>query len=303
MFTVNLPDCIKHKLQLNEPMRKHSSIGIGGRALYYIQVNSVQELKTVMHYAEAEGITVFMLGGGTNILISDKGLDGIVIKCSGTDFNTVAAEGNTVTAGSACSLPNLVRTTTKMGIGGLECMTGIPGSVGGALIMNAGGRYGTISEFLEEVTVLNSRHELQVYTKDELAFSYRSSSFVPGEIILSARFNCYNAPVAELTEKKEIIVSEKAKTQPLGERSCGCIFKNPEGQSAGDLIDRVGFKGKRTGEIEVSSMHANYLINKGKGLSRDMMSLMDSIYKKVEEEFEIKLEIEIKLWGDCGWMY
>lgn len=301
MCTVNVPDYISNKLQCSEPMRKHTLIGIGGRAYYYIQANTVEELKTVMHFAESEGLTLFALGAGTNILVSDKGIDGIVVKLSGSEFDTCVPEGNTLTAGAACSLRNVVRTAVASGMGGVECMAGIPGSVGGALMMNAGGRYGTIADQLEQVTVLDSSLNIKEYHIQEMRFGYRSSPFEPGEIILSARFRCFSAPVDELADKRNTIYSEKSEKQPLGERSCGCVFKNPEDRSAGELIESLGFKGEREGDIEVSSVHANYLINRGRGSSRDMMSLMNRICGRAMDTFGIALEPEIVLWGECGW--
>jgi len=288
---------------MNEPMRKHTSIGIGGRALYFVEVNSVEELRTVMEWADSEECAVYILGAGTNILVSDTGIDGIAVKLCGTEFNFVSTEGHVVIAGAACSLHTLVRAAVSGGIGGLECMTGIPGSVGGALIMNAGSSHGTISDYLEEATVLNNEYKVQAIPKEKLRFSYRSSSFEQGDTILSARFSCSKTPVSELTEKKDIIYTEKSETQPLGERSCGCVFKNPPGRTAGEMIDSLGFKGKHVGDIEVSPLHANYLVNKGKGSSRDMVSLMDRIYSEVKESFGITLEPEITFWGDCGWTH
>lgn len=300
---MNLPKELQNKLLMNESMRKHTSIGIGGRALYFIPVNSVDELRTAVDHCRDGDMDFVIVGGGTNVLASDTGIDSMVIKPEGGCFNELVIKGNRISAGAGCSMARLVNEAVEKGLQGLEGLAGVPGTVGGALRMNAGGKHGFISDCVEEITVLSRECTIETRTRNKVDFSCRSSSFQEGEVIIAAAFHLSSGSAAVLEEKKQYVLSEKRATQPLGEKSCGCVFKNPENGSAGELIDRCGLKGERLADIQVSSKHANFLVNKGRGSSRDMIVLMERIYHRVLSESGIALQPEIVFFGECGWKY
>ncbi|MFH1708540.1 MAG: UDP-N-acetylmuramate dehydrogenase [Planctomycetota bacterium] len=300
---MNVPDALAGRLQMNEPLRRHSYIGIGGRALYYAAVRTVAELAAARQFAADGGWPLFVIGMGTNVLVADQGVDGLVAVLEGDDFDGCRAGDGTLDAAAGCSLARAMNTAVAAGLAGLEVLAGIPSTVGGALWMNAGGRHGTVTDRLETVTVMDPLGAVRACGRDELAFGYRQSSFAEGTIILGARFKCERVVPEMLAVRRDAILADKARTQPLDARSLGCVFRNPAGRSAGELIDRCGLKGTRVGDMAVSTLHANFIVNAGQGRSRDMVALMELIHARVREAHGVDLAPEIVFFGDCGWTH
>ncbi len=286
---------------MNESMRNHTSLGIGGRALYFVDVSTEEQICDVLNFTREEKTDMYVLGGGTNLLVSDKGVDGVVVHLDGGVFREMTFDGVNITAGAACPLSSLVKRAAKEGVAGFEPLAGIPGSVGGAVWGNAGTVHGDISGLLESVRVLEPDGTLRTRSKDELGFSYRSSSFENGDIIVQACFRGSEGDPETIEYRTFELMNMKTGSQPVGQRSCGCVFKNPQGDSAGRMIDQCGLKGEKVGQIEVSDVHANFFINRGKGNSQDMVSLMKRVADRVRDTFSVTLEPEIQMWGDCGW--
>lgn len=294
----NLKKMITGQILINEPMKKHTTFGIGGPASAYIYPKDKQELISILRIANREKIQVFFTGSGTNLLVSDNGFDGIMISLSKTFKHLHISDTFEITAGSGVMLGHMVKEAIKKGIGGLESLIGVPGTVGGALVMNAGAYGGEISNYFVSATVITLTGEEIKYCTDEIEFGYRHSTFSNSEIIVETCFKCKPGD-PEVIQKRRLISSTKRKTsQPLRFRSAGSIFKNPEnGPPAGYLIDNVGLKGDKYGDAEVSPKHANFIVNHGNATAADVIYLIKKIRDKVMEKFNILLKLEIKLLG------
>lgn len=277
-------------IQRGKLLSELSTFGIGGPARYYVEAKEPWVAKEAIAWASAEKIPIFILGKGSNCLFDDGGFDGLVLH-NKIDFCEMSEES--VYAGAGYSFSLLGVQTARRGLSGLEFASGIPGTVGGAVFMNAGANKQETKDVLSEVLFLGLNGVETLLTKKELQFSYRFSKFqtMPG-CILAARFN--------LTKKKDArqaqlgIVEYRLKTQPYKEKSAGCIFRNPSPSlSAGALIERCGLKGVAVGGARVSEMHANFIVNAQKASSRDVLSLIQVIQETVAEKCGIHLEAEV----------
>lgn len=283
--------------QRNRRLSEFSTWGIGGPIFLFAVIASEQEMEEAFGFAKKHSLPFFILGKGSNCLFDDAGFDGIVL-LNRIDYLTW--EGSTVTAGAGASFSLLGFKAASKGLAGLEFASGIPASVGGAVFMNAGANGKETKEALSKVLYLDSDGNRREYAKEELRFSYRKSPFQTMRgAILSATFQLEPGPHARA--KQLAIVEERMKTQPLKEKSAGCVFRNPEASlSAGALIDRSGLKGVFIGGAEVSSIHANFLINRGGATSKDVLSLIDLIQTQVYEKTGVRLEPEIRIVGPHG---
>lgn len=225
----------------------------------------------------------------------DEGVSGVVVRLSADEFSRIEIAGTRVQAAAGALLSTLISQTVKAGLAGLDTLVGIPGTVGGALHGNAGGRSGDIGQHVHSVTVLTAAGELHTRAEDELSFAYRQSSL--NELtILSAEFELHPDDPAEITRRMRKLWIMKKATQPLTFQSAGCIFKNPRGMSAGLLIDQAGLKGTRVGGAEISDRHANFIVADEGASSQDVLRLIDLARSKVAEQFGVDLELEIKIW-------
>jgi len=238
---------------------------------------------------------VRVLGGGSNLLVRDEGVAGVVLRLSEPPFSKIVVDGTTVTAGAGASLSHLISHSVKAGLAGLDTLVGIPGSVGGALHGNAGGKSGDIGQHVHSVRVVTIAGERFVRGEDELEFAYRSSS-LNELIILEARFELHHEDPDEITRRMRKLWIMKKATQPLTFQSAGCIFKNPRGMSAGWLIDQAGLKGTKVGAAEFSDRHANFIVTHPGATSKDVLKLIDLARSKVLEQFGVDLELEIQIW-------
>ncbi len=283
-------------VMFDHPLHEHSTISIGGRASAWYMPASPEELREAVVLLADSGVRTIVVGRGSNVLIPDKGLDAVVINLSADLFREITFRGRAVTAGAGAGLGELISGACAHGLTGLEGLVGIPASVGGALSVNASYRT-AISERLSRALFLSAAGETKWIEKENLEFGYRRSSFDRKGIILQAVFQLDEELPARAQERLKTYFAEKIKKQPLGERSLGCVFKNP-GQrkyASGELIDRVGMKGYRRGAAQVSRKHANFIINTGGATSADVIGLMDDIRDKVRKKFLIELEPEIEI--------
>jgi UDP-N-acetylmuramate dehydrogenase len=282
-------------VKTNYRLAKHTWYGLGGPADYFIRPEAIDQLQEVVHRCQENGVRMYVLGFGSNLLVSDEGVRGAVIKLDTEAFKEVQIEGESVTTGAGADLSQLVLSCVKKGLSGLEGLTGIPGSIGGAVRMNAGGRFGDIGTAVESVTAMDIRGQVHEKAKPELAFDYRSSN-IASRFILGATLRLVPGDPEQIMRTVQEIWIYKKNHQPLNTRNCGCVFKNPPGQAAGALIDRAGLKGFQVGGAKVSEKHANFIVAEKGCTSQDVLSVIAEVRDKVKESSGIELETEIEIW-------
>jgi UDP-N-acetylmuramate dehydrogenase len=277
-------------------LAKRTWYGLGGPADYFIRPKTIDQLKEVVRRCDESGIRIYVMGLGSNLLISDDGLRAAVIKFEADQFTQIQFDGQEVTAWAGAELSKLVLTCVEKGLSGIETLTGIPGSIGGAVKMNAGGNFGDFGAAVETVTLMDSQGNIFEKSKPELVFDYRRTN-ITAKFILSARLKLNTADPEQIMRTVKEVWIYKKNNQPLSSKNSGCIFKNPRGVSAGALIDRAGLKGLQIGEAVVSEKHANFIIAQKGCKSRDVSRLIDAIRQRVKEQFDIELELEIEIWS------
>jgi len=291
-----LSDVTQGSLLKNEAMSKHTSYGIGGPAKAYVKPKDEVDLANILKFASKHKISTFFVGSGSNILVSDDGIDGIVITL-GKSLKKLIIKGTSVYCQSGVMLGKFVKECISRSLSGVESLIGVPGTVGGAVIMNAGAFGSEISNYLKKVTVMTMSGQLKSYKVDDIHFSYRNSSFQNNEILISAEFELIQSDKKSVVEKKSIASGGRKKSQPLKYRSAGSIFKNPDEGAAGFYIDKAGLKGSKSGDAEISPIHANFFVNHGSAKASDIVELIRLARKTVKEKFGIMLELEIKTLG------
>jgi UDP-N-acetylmuramate dehydrogenase len=282
-------------VRAQEPMLVHTWLHIGGPAEYFAEPRTREELQAVLARASEENLPVRLLGGGSNILVRDEGVAGVVVRLDAPAFSAINVAGETIRAGGGARLGHVISTAVGQGLAGLEPLVGIPGTIGGALHLNAGTRGGDIGQWTEKATVMNRRGEILEHTRQDLVFAYRQSS-LDELVILDAEFALERENPEELTKRmqKQWIVRKAA--QPLGHQCAGQIFRNPRGMSAGQLIDQAGLKGARVGLAEVSDRHANFVIAEPNCPSRDVIALIEQIRERVADRLGVELTTDIEIW-------
>lgn len=288
-------EALSRIIRYKQPLRSYTSFGVGGPAEVFAEPITRAELQGVLDFGKGQDLDIFTLGRGSNILVGDKGVSGLVVHLPDKSFNRVERRGSEMVAEAGVSLPLLIQKAADQGLGGLEVLVGIPGSLGGAVAMNAGGRYGAIEPLVKGVTTIGYDSEFHYYKRGDMSFGYRSSS-LSDEIILEVELELSKDDKAAIRKRMEGIHQEKSRTQPLSSRSAGCVFKNPEGCSAGALIDRSGLKGTQVGGAAVSTKHANFIINRGSATAAHILELIHNIREEVKKRFGVLLELEIKIW-------
>lgn len=277
------------------PLADFTWFGMGGPAEYLVKPKTYEHLSEVAKRCTENNIPMKVIGFGSNLLIRDEGVKGAVIKLEGDIFSQKKFEGEILTVGASANIGKLVLDCVKKELSGLEALTGIPGSVGGAVRMNAGGNFGDIGSVTESVTLMDFKGNIYEKTKPELVFDYRQSN-IQAKFILAATITLAKSePDSILKTIKEIWMYKK-NSQPLNTRNAGCVFKNPRGLSAGALIDRAGLKGVAVGGAQVSQKHANFIVaNKG-CKAADVEKLINLIKERVKQQFDAELELEIEIW-------
>ncbi|MCI5052216.1 MAG: UDP-N-acetylmuramate dehydrogenase [Simkaniaceae bacterium] len=270
----------------NEPLARYTTFGIGGAARYFVAVRNSDEALEALSYGKE--MPIHILGKGSNTLFDDRGFPGLVI------LNQILhkkLDGNLLTVGSGYNFSQLGAQMSRAGMSGLEFASGIPATVGGAVFMNAGAGGKEVCDVIEEVTFVDE--SVHLFSRDELNFSYRHSPFheLKG-MITEARFRLTPSAEAKITQKK--ILDYRLATQPYGDKTAGCCFRNPEGESASRLIDQCGLKGVTVGGAQVSEKHANFIVNKNGATAKDVLGLMDAVKTRVYEETGITLKEEVR---------
>lgn len=278
----------------DEPMSRHTSLRIGGPADALAFPDDVESLSALLVSAFELGVRTIAIGKGTNMLVPDEGIRGVAVSLTGMKEIKSAAEG-IIEASAGASLQAVVNESIALGFEGIECLSGIPGTLGGAIAGNAGAFGQEIGGAIESATLVCADGKAIKITASELGLSYRSSSIPSGCVIASAKLRFRPGDSKELKEKAGECLRKKKASQPLAELSAGCAFKNPEGGFAGKLIDECGLKGFAVGGARVSKMHANFIINSGGATSEDYMRLMDEIRNAVFKRAGIRLEPEIRI--------
>jgi UDP-N-acetylmuramate dehydrogenase len=282
-------------VETDYPLAKRTWYGLGGPADYFIRPKNTKQLRKVVRLCSENAIPIYVMGLGSNLLINDEGLRGAVIKLETEQFAQIEFDGEEVTAWAGAELSKLVLTCVEKGLSGIETLTGIPGSIGGAVKMNAGGNFGDFGTVVETVTLMDSQGKIFKKSKPELVFDYRRTN-ITAKFILNARLKLNTADPEQIMRTVKEIWIDKKNNQPLNTKNSGCIFKNPRGVSAGALIDRAGLKELQIGGAVVSEKHANFIVAEKGCKSRDVMRLIEAIKQRVREQFDIELELEIEIW-------
>ncbi len=291
------------KIEQNIPLKKKNSYRIGGDAQYYVKIETIDDVIEGLNWADSKKIPFFILGKGTNILIHDDGFKGLVMDFSSFKSIRWDENGEVVCDGGAL-LQSLVRGSVERGYYGIECLAGIPGTIGGGVVMNAGAFGQEISECLSAVTLINLHDKkIKRYAMDELEFAYRTSSVKKtGQIVLSAEFSFIGKSADyDVMEKYSEIIERRNGKQPLNYPNCGSVFKRPPGNYAGTLIEKCNLKGLQVGGAQVSEKHGNFILNVNKATSKDVSSLITEIQNTVSKSTEYSLEREVIYVGefDC----
>ena len=280
----------------DEAMAKHTSYRIGGPANAYITPRDKDDLSQILQFANQHGIATYFVGSGSNLLVADEGIDGLVITL-GKSLKRLKITGATVFAESGVMLGKMVKECISRNLSGVESMIGVPGTLGGALVMNAGAFGGEISNYLKHVTVMEMDGQEKQYQPGDISFSYRHSTFPDDEIVISAEFELIQSDKETVQEKRAVASGGRKATQPLKFRSAGSVFKNPKEGAAGYYIDQAGLKGTKVGDAEISPIHANFFVNHGKAKASDVVALIRLAREMVHDKFGIMLDLEVKPLG------
>lgn len=283
-------------IRTEEPMSKHTTFRIGGAAEVFAAPDA-RELPQLLAMAKGADVPVTVIGNGSNLLVGDRGICGLVIEI-GERMSEVRIEGTILVAGAGALLSKAAQTAAAAGLGGLEFAAGIPGSVGGAVVMNAGAYGGEMKDVLQSVKVLTEEGELLILTTEDLELGYRHSC-VPERkyIVVEATMELSAKPEEEIRACMAELRAKRAEKQPLEYPSAGSTFKRPEGYFAGKLIMDAGLRGYTVGGAQVSEKHCGFVINKGGATAADVRQLMQDVHDRVKEQFDVELEPEVKMIG------
>lgn len=281
----------------NEEMKKHTTFKIGGTADCLVNVSSLQEIVAVVSLCREHGVPFMVIGNGSNLLVSDSGIRGVVIKTE--NMNSCHVQGENIYADCGIMLSKLATTAMLKSLSGLEFAAGIPGTLGGGIYMNAGAYGGSLADVIENVTYMDESGDIKTAQKDELAMEYRKSMFTDKNyIILSCVLKLKAANSDEIKERMREYSKQRMEKQPLTQPSAGSTFKRPEGNFAGKLIEDAGLKGFSIGGAQVSTKHGGFVINTGCATAKDVLDIIDHIQKKVDDDFGVKLEPEVRIVGE-----
>ncbi len=281
----------------NESMKKHTTFRIGGNAKYFVTPESPEALRQTIALCEEAGEAYYILGNGSNVLVSDQGYDGVIIQLF-KNKNHIAIEGRRVIAEAGALLTKVANEAARASLGGLEFASGIPGTIGGALVMNAGAYGGEMKDVVEQVTVLTREGEILILKKEDLELGYRTSIIARmGYIVLEAVLLLQEKDQAEILARMEELKVARTTKQPLEYPSAGSTFKRPEGYFAGKLIMDAGLRGYSNGGAQVSEKHCGFVINRGGATAQDVLNLVAHVKQEVKKQFGVDLELEVKLLG------
>ncbi|MBN2474689.1 MAG: UDP-N-acetylmuramate dehydrogenase [Pirellulales bacterium] len=278
-----------------EPLAMHTWFQLGGPAEYFAEPEDADQLIALVRRCRQEGAAVRLLGQGSNVLVRDEGVPGMVIRLSAAAFGKIQVAGPTVVAGGGAPLGRVITTAVHQGLAGLETLIGIPGTLGGALHGNAGTHGGDVGQWTVRATVISASGEVAQRDRDELDFGYRQSS-LDELVILEAAFQLEEDDPRELAKRMQKHWIARKAAQPMGHQCAGCVFKNPRGASAGELIEEAGLKLTRIGGAVVSDRHANFIVAEPECTSQDVLRLIDLIRSQVHDRLGVELERELEIW-------
>ena len=281
---------------VGEPMTRHTTWGVGGVADVFVEVETREELEKLFFWGRKYKQPLRVVGKGSNLLVSDGGVRGVVVRLRG-EFEKTTWESHCVRVGGGVSLPALARTAAERGFAGFESFAGIPGTVGGGVLTNAGTPEGALGDGVLALDVLDGKGIWKTLKHDEAGFGYRSSSLL-GNIVVSVWFQLRAGDKNDILSRTDFLLKRRAEKQPVGTKNCGSVFKNPPGDFAARLIERCGLKGARVGEAMVSLKHANFIENLGGASATDVMGLIQRVRVAVKEKFGVFLELEVWIWEE-----
>jgi UDP-N-acetylmuramate dehydrogenase len=292
---VDLRAFLGERVRVDDPMSRYTTVGVGGPARIVAMPKSAAEVRRIVRYAIARGIPYVAVGKGSNLIVRDGGYDGIVI-CLATRFTAARVNARTVYAQAGASFAALARKMTKQGRTGLEFGIGIPGTVGGAVHMNAGAFGGEVRDVLERVRIVDEAGAWRTVRAKEIEFSYRHTSLHPAAIVVDATFRCTPGPIRRDVYERSV---GRKNTQPIWERSFGSTFVNPPGRFAAEMIEACGLKGERSGGAMISDVHANFIVNvEGKASAADVEGLIERARAEVRKKFGVDLKTEVIVIGN-----
>ena len=287
----------ENKVLEQEPMARHTTFRIGGPADYFVELGSIEQIRAAIQVCREENLPWFVLGRGSNLLVSDKGYRGVILSIY-KDFQKTEIQGETVTVQAGVLLTTLSGKVLDASLTGLEFASGIPGTVGGAAVMNAGAYGSEMKDVMVSMRVMDQDGRILVLKGDEMGFGYRKSCVDRmGYIVLDAEFALHRDEPAEIKRRMEELSARRREKQPLEYPSAGSTFKRPQGYFAGKLIQDAGFSGYRVGDAQVSEKHCGFVINRGNATAAQVMELCRQIQKKILEQDGVKLELEVRRWG------
>ncbi|MGE8203455.1 UDP-N-acetylmuramate dehydrogenase [Heyndrickxia sp. NPDC080065] len=287
----------EHNIKMDEILKNHTYTKLGGKADIFITPSTYEEVQSIVKFARQENVPFTLLGNGSNLIVKDGGIRGIVILLK--NFNQISTDGNQLMAQSGAAIIDASRYALQERLSGLEFACGIPGTVGGALFMNAGAYGGEIKDALDYAIVVDSDGEIVKRSAADLELSYRTSNIPEkGDIVLEAVFTLKPGNYEEIKAIMDDLTFKRESKQPLEYPSCGSVFKRPPGYFAGKLIQDSGLQGTRIGGAEVSTKHAGFIVNKDNATAEEYISLIKHVQKTVKEKFNVSLEREVKIIGE-----
>jgi UDP-N-acetylmuramate dehydrogenase len=287
---------IRGEVRFKEPLSFHTSLRMGGAADIFVVPQDVDDIRHALMFAEREQLPVAVLGGGNNLLVRDRGIRGVVLKLEGC-LGRAEFHGEEAVAGAGVSLSSLIREAAVLNLGGIECLVGIPATIGGALAMNAGTADGSIGDFVSAVYYLHPDGTLGEF-KPGSGTTYRSFHAPAGSVLVGCRLQFHRRPLAEIQKDIKQRLKVKKSTQPLALASAGFVWKNPGHEFAARLIEKAGLKSKRINGAEISAKHANFIVNRGGAMATDVLALMEMTQERVHAHAGVVLEPEIRIIGE-----
>ncbi len=288
----------ENQIKINEPMKEHTSFRIGGPADIMVLPTNIQQVTNIVKFCRENHIPFFVMGNGTNLLVKDEGIRGVVMKLA-QNFNDVLINNNIMKCKAGVPLSMAAKIALENSLSGLEFAHGIPGTIGGAAVMNAGAYDGEMADVVRTVTVMDIYGNISKMEKSQLEYGYRSCSLQKGDkILLEVEMELKPGNYDDIKRKMDDFIQRRKEKQPLHLPSAGSAFKRPPGNYAGALIEKAGLKGYRIGDAMVSDKHAGFIVNVGNATFEDVIKLIHYIQRQVKEKFNVELESEIKICGD-----
>jgi UDP-N-acetylmuramate dehydrogenase len=288
---------IRGEVRFKEPLEFHTSLRIGGPADIFVVPQNIDDIRHALQFAERDQLAVTVIGGGNNLLVGDRGVRGVTLKLEGC-LGRAEYRGEEALAGAGVSLSGLIREAAALHLGGIECLIGIPATIGGALAMNAGTADGVIGDFVSAVYFLHPDGTLGEFKPGPGPLGYSAFQAPPGAVLIGCRLRLQRRPMGEIQRELKQRLKQKKMTQPLALASAGFVWKNPSGGSAAKLIEKSGLRGKRVGGAEISAKHANFVVNRGGATAGDIIALLDLTRERVRHQFGVALDHEIRIIGE-----